>query len=361
MKTPTLLFALAVGLHFAPTIHAAPLDAFLTATRPAVQGEGQIELAYDVANDTVDILGIRKSNGDTTNLGDYHGGHLRAGIAVTPKLWLDGAVWLRDIDLRGSEAKVRSWQIAGQYKLVEGQGSRPAIALRLGAWGNRASRLGEAAAMQFLGARLDSVNMEEPRDRQLQLDAIATWQAFREWEVSAFGGIGTSHVDTGAISGTTTRGGCSYDLAFGPTEVIGTLAEPCSEGTVVERFSVPNSVYGVDVYREARYSSRFAHAGLSTEWSSGPWKLRVGYQFQILRRGRIDDIVRRRGGEPSTRNHILAGEVAYRIGRNVSLFLRGQYMQRQFTGEIPFAYNTFTARRFHKKYGIASAGVVFRF
>ncbi|MDB5726920.1 MAG: putative signal peptide protein, partial [Noviherbaspirillum sp.] len=51
------------------------------------------------------------------------------------------------------------------------------------------------------------------------------------------------------------------------------------------------------------------------------------------------------------------GELAYRLTTNLSLFGRGQYMTNQFTGEIPFAYNTFTAGRFDKRYGIVTVGL----
>jgi hypothetical protein len=96
---------------------------------------------------------------------------------------------------------------------------------------------------------------------------------------------------------------------------------------------------------------------VSGKWRSGPWQLRAGYQYQRLDRGQIDDTIEQRGGKAVKSNHIVVGEVAYRLTTNLSLFGRGQYMTNQFTGEIPFAYNTFTAGRFDKRYGIVTVGL----
>jgi hypothetical protein len=364
MHTPSaLLFMLAAGAPLAVSVHAAPLDALLSAERKVKQGSGEIEAAYDVANEAVDILRIRARDADfsETTVGDYHGVHLRGGVAATPDLWLDSGVWQRRIDLRGDRANITSWHLAGQYKLMDELGYRPRLAARLGIWSNAASRLGETGRTRFLGATLDSMNMAEPRDRQMQLDLIGTWKPRETLRLSAFAGLGASSVRTGAISGTTTQGGCSYNLAFGPTEVVGTLAQPCGGSTVVHRFSVPNSVYGVNVYEEAQYNASFLHGGLGWQWASGRWRMRGGYQYQTLKRKNVDAIIRQRGGSPSTSNHVLIGEVSYELTQVLSVFARGQYMTNQFTGEIPFAYNTFTARRFHKRYGIVSAGLSLSF
>jgi hypothetical protein len=235
------------------------------------------------------------------------------------------------------------------------------VAVRLGAWGNYADSLTKSTPTNVQSVTLNSVNVIDPKDTQYQLDVISSWQVSDQTELSAFAGVGASRVTVGSVNGTTSQNGCNYNLAFGPTEVVGTLAQMCNASTVVDRFSVPYTAFGVDPYKETRYNATFVHGGFMTKWNQGDWQLRGGYQFQRLDRNNIDDLITRRGGTAVTSNHILIGEVMYKIVNNVSLFARGQYMSKQFTGEIPFAYNTMTARRFDQRYGILTTGVVVSF
>lgn len=345
-----------------PQVHAAPLDALLTVTKPVVPGSVKIEAGYDLMNGTVDVFNFRDDHDDFagTNVGDYHGGHVLAGVAVTPNLWIDGGLWKRKIDYRQDEAKIESWQLAAQYKLFDALAYRPAVAVRVGAWGNRADSLSKSTPTRFQGVDVSSVNVDSPKDQQYQLDLIATWPVAKSTEVSAFAGVGSSRVRIGDVNGVVVQGGCSYNVAFGRSVVAGALARPCG-GVTEASFSAPTSALGVNIYDEAEYKARFAHVGFSAAWQSGAWQLRGGYQFQVQRRDDVDDLIEARGGSASKNNHVLVGEVVYQLTSNVALFGRGQYMQHQFTGEIPFAYNTLTAHRFKERYGIVTTGVMVSF
>ncbi|MDQ9169884.1 hypothetical protein Q8A64_05605 [Oxalobacteraceae bacterium R-40] len=364
MKKSVLFSLLAAGSILSMSVaHAAPLDALLTANKKTTPGSFEIEASYDVMNSTVDIFDIRDNDEEFagTNVGDYHGAHIRGGVALTPSLWLDGALWKRRIDYRQDEGELDSWQIGAQYKLFDALGVRPAMAVRLGLWGNSADNLSKTSPTRVQGVTLDSVNVQDGEDRQVQFDLIASWPVRDSMEVTAFAGAGVSETEIDSISGTASRDGCNYNLAFGRDKVVGTLAEPCGASVVVERFALRNSAFGVDVYGETEYKARYLHAGFSGKWTGGPWQIRAGYQYQRLNRDDIDDIIERRGGSAYKSNHVVVGEIAYRVLKNVSLFGRGQYMSNQFVGEIPLAYNTFTARRFDKHYGIVSAGIVIDF
>lgn len=356
-----MLFACGTGI--ISCAFAAPLDAFLSANQSSTPGEVQIEASYDIVNSTVDVFGIRDNdaNFSGTNIGDYHGGHVRAGVAVTPSFWLDGAFWQRRIDYRSDAAKINTWQLAGQYKLMEGAGYHPSIALRVGAWGNYADELKKSSATTFNGTTLNSVTVSDPKDVQYQLDLIGTSKILESTELTLFAGVGTSRTTLSSVSGTMTQNGCDYKLAFDPTEVVGTLAQPCNGSVIVDRFTIPNSALGVDINNESQYSANYYHGGLNLKWTKADWQLRGGYQYQYIKRSHIDDIIKSRGGTPYQSNHILMGEIAYKPLDNIAIFMRGQYMSNQFTGEIPFAYNTLTASRFDKRYGIVSTGLVVTF
>ena len=355
------LVASVVGLPLSTS--AAPLDALLTANQPRIPGQVRVEAAADLVNDTVDVFNVRGSSGlGGSDIGNYRGSHLRGGLALTPDIWIDGAIWRRTLEYRADQARINTWQAAAQYRVLDGATyGGPSVAMRLGAWGNYADQLSKTSISTVQGVTLNTLKVENPKDIQYQLDTIATWQRNPGTEVSLFAGGGISRVRVGSISATGTRGGCNYNLSFGANSVSGTLAQFCNASTVADRFTLPYSDYGVDPYQEVEYRAKFIQAGLSAMWTSGDWQLRGGYQYIRTRRDDVDAIIRQRGGQAQEANHVLVGEVMYRVVKNVSLFARGQYMQHQFTGEIPFAYNTMTAQRFNQKYGIVSAGLVVEF
>ncbi|WP_211455036.1 hypothetical protein [Collimonas antrihumi] len=345
------------------TASAAPMDAFLSANQSNTPGEGQVEASYDLLNSTVDVFKARDkdTNFAGTNVGDYHGAHVRAGVAITPRLWVDGALWERRISYRNDVAKINTWQVAAQYKLVEGSGYLPSMALRLGAWGNYADALTKTSSTSVAGVTLNSVTVADPKDVQYQLDLINTWLILAHTELSMFVSAGGSRVSVGKISGTATENGCHYNVDFGSTAVVGALSQQCNANTVIDRFSAPNSAYGINVQKETQYNAVYFQAGLTGKWSMDDWQVRAGYQYQALNRNHIDDIIQSRGGIATKSNQILMGEIMYKIVKNAAIFVRGEYMSHQFTGEIPFAYNTLTAQRFNQRYGILSTGLVVNF
>jgi hypothetical protein len=362
-KLSLLALSAVASTQFLSAAHAAPLDALLSANKASVPGKVKIEAGYDVVNTAVDIFNVRNRDDDFagTNVGDYHGGHLRAGVALTPSLWLDGGIWQRTLDYRNDKARLNSWQIAAQYKFLDGHAMVPTLAARVGAWGNDAGQLNKTTPTTLSGVTLNSVTVNDPSDRQFQADLIASWPVLKQGEVSAFIGGGASRVKIGTVAGTATQNGCNYNLAFGRDTVTGTLAHFCNAGVVIDRFTAANSSLGINVYDEAEYRARFMHAGLSGKWLAGNWQFRAGYDYQRIKRDGVDDVISQRGGKPVDNNHTFVGELMYRVTDNVSLFGRGQLMVRQFTGEIPFAYNSLAAERFDKKYGFVTAGAVVTF
>ncbi|KAF3996618.1 hypothetical protein [Glaciimonas immobilis] len=346
----------------APTV-AAPMDAFLSANQSSTPGEVQVEAAYDLVNSTIDVFNFRNSSSgySGTNVGDYHGGHLRAGVAITPRLWIDGAFWRRNIQYSGDIQKINTWQLAGQYKVFDGIGYEPSIALRAGAWGNYADQLTKTSPTTLSGATLSSLTVSKPKDVQYQLDLIGTSKVFEHTELTLFGGVGASRVTINSVNGTANFAGCNYNIAFGETETVGTLAQMCNASIVIDRFALSNAATGYYVNKETQYNATFYHAGANVKWHSDNWQLRAGYQYQYINRDYVDDVVKSRGGKIYQSNHILMADVIYKLFANTSIFVRGQYMTNQFTGEIPFAYNTLTASKFNNRYGIVSTGLIVTF
>ncbi|OGB60165.1 MAG: hypothetical protein A2496_12510 [Burkholderiales bacterium RIFOXYC12_FULL_60_6] len=338
------------------SVWSAPLDALLSADQLHFAGEFRAELSVDAVNDTLDVLKIR---GDDplfagTNVGDYLGQHVRLSYALNPKLFVEGGFWRRKITYRTDEESLDSWQLAGQYRVFGDQSSRLHGALRLSAWGNRSPSLKKNTPTQVGGRTVNTISIDEVEDTQTQLDAIASWRFNRKNTVSGFVGVGRGSVSTGNLSATyTSSNGCNYILTFTQTETVGQLAAPCSAtGTVIGEFKTSQSVLP-----EFSYDTSYLQLGGSWLWQSGDWAMRAGYQFQHLNRGNVDNLITSRGGTSYQNNHIVVADLFRRITPHVALFVRGQAMSNQFVGEIPFIYNSVTASKFNRKYGLVSFGV----
>jgi hypothetical protein len=347
-----------VGCLGGTPVLAAPLDALLTAQHAATPGDIELEVGYDLVNGAVDIFNIRDSDAAYagTNVGDYRGAHVRGGIALSPSIWLDGALWQRRLDYRADLLRINSWQIGAQYKALGGIDRRiPSMAARLSAWGNYSDGLNKSSPTTLRGQTLNTVQISQPKDVQVQIDLIGTAQVTDATGINFFGSVGASQVSIQSVGGSASIAGCNYTLFFTSSAVLG----QCNSNG--DGFSIPNSVYGIDVFNEAQYKARFASGGFSVNWQQQNWHLRGGYQFQRITRQQIDNTIQTRDGIPYQSNHIFLGEVTYRVVRNTAIFVRGQYMTNQFIGEIPFAYNTMTAGRFDKHYGILSTGLAIAF
>jgi len=338
---------------------AAPLDALLTADTHLNPWQAQVEIAYDAVNDQVDILKIRARDPvfGGSNVGDYSGLHLRSIYQLPYRLSLYGDWWQREISYRADRQALRTWQLAMQYRLFEGNNwSRSSYAVRLSGWSNAASTLSKSTPTTLFDNTLDTITVTDPKDRQLQVDFLGSWRLGDRSELSGFLGTGRSRVSIGSVAGTATLDGCPYNVSFANGIITTRLASPCRN-----LLTVVLTAPGPDVNREVAYSARYVQAGGMLQWHDLDWRLSGGYQYQVLRRDVIDDLITSRGGSAYRTNHVLVGEVARKVGASSAVFLRGQLMSNQFVGEMPFAYNSVTASKFGNRYGLATVGFLHAF
>lgn len=320
----------------------------------------QIEVSYDLANRSVDFLNLRPKRADGTDgpPGDYSGAHIRLGMALSPHWWVDGALWKRRIDYVSTAADITSWQVAGQWKAIDGGDSGVSMALRLGLWGDEAPLLRKTSNVTVQGTKFTSAQATNPRDRQLQLDLVGEMPIGHDVTLAAFVGVGKSKLDFDKVTATTkAKNGCEFQVEFTATHVI----ETCEMDGATTRISVPNEVYGIDVNREARYTSNYGSIGVNLSWRPGPFRIRVGVQHMALDRDGVDEIVARRGGRAYKSTTVGVAETGYAVSAAMLAFVRAQIMERQFVGEIPMTYNTLTASQHRRRYGILSLGVRYGF
>lgn len=353
--------ALAILLGLAASrAQAAPLDVFLTAVPERDGSRGLLELGADHMNDALDVFHVREPDPDRpgADAGSYRGRYVTASWRPVPQVTLSGGLGHRHVSDGVDGFDYRSWQLAGQYRLIDTAGTRPAVAVRLAAWGNHAASTQSTTPVTVPGAILDSVRVDDPGDQQWQLDAIATWSLTPSLDASVFLGGGSTRLRYGGLSATTRRNGCNYQLAFNGNDIFGTLIPPCTAGGgVLQQFYDSSGDYGVDVASEIAWRGRFMQVGGNAVWSTGSWTLSGGYLFHWVQREAVDDILASRGKSTAVRNHVVAVQADYRLNRHLSLFSRGQLSSNLFFNDLPVTYNSSTASRFGSRYALLTVGL----
>jgi hypothetical protein len=344
---------------------AAPLDLLATATPETQAPRALLEFGIDRVNRSLDFSTSADPGvtGQAPGAGDYRAATVQGAWRASERWWLSGGLWQRQISNAADTFRYRSWQVAGQYRFHEAAGAVPALALRLSAWGNRASVTEATTPVHVPGAILNTVTVAKPRDRQLQADLVATWPLSPRLEFGAQLGVGTSRLSYGGLSATTTRNGCNYQLTFNGNDIFGSLAEPCTGdgGGVIRQFYDSSGDYGVDVAREIAWRGRFVQTGVNARWRSGAWTVAGGYLLHVVRRQDVDDILARRGDPVYRHNHQFMVEAAYQVHPSWAPFVRAHVSSNLFFDDLPVTYNSSTSGSFGNRLSVFTLGVRARF
>ncbi len=366
-----LLLALAAGLGTGTAARAAPGDALLSAwperdAPGAAPVAGRLELGLSTVNRHLDFSDPEDDPAlaAQTARGSYRAAQAAGGWAPAPGWWLAGALAQRELEDGVDRYRYLGWQLAAQWRWhVPEAGSRlPALALRAAAWGHRADETATTTPVRVPGAVLDTVTIERPQDRTLQLDAVASWALSPTLELGAFVGAGRTRLSYADLRATTTRNGCRYDLQFNGNDIFGSLAAPCdAPAGVIEQFFDSSGSYGVDVAREIAWSGRFVQAGLNLRGQRGDWTWAAGWLWHRVQREGVDDILAARDRSAYTHNQVLLLDAGWRVQPRWDLFLRAELGQRLFFQDLPVTYNSSTAGRFGSRLSLLSAGLRVRF
>jgi hypothetical protein len=351
----------AIGLLFfvalAP-IHAAPLDAFLTALPEQMGSQAYLEVGADHMNAQLDFFKIRDSDALAagTQAGDYHGSHLAGGWRLTDKVWLSGSLLQRNLSGLSTTYSFDSWQLSGLYKLHEAAGKVPALAVRVSAWGNGANEIAatKICAAPVVGnptqcqtnALLDRVSIAKPTDKDLQVDLIGTWKPTQNVDINALASLGSTQLSFGGLSGMATIDGVSYQLSPVGNDILFTAADGSQR--------IVKNVYNPS---ELSWRGNFAQLGVSTTWYHGPWTVRGGYLLYTIQRQTIDDILKSRGWSVVQQNKIVSLEAAYRLRPHMSVFARGQISSALIFNDMPVIYNAFSSDLVGGRYSIYTVGL----
>jgi hypothetical protein len=347
----------------AAAVRAAPGDALLTAwpERDAARGIAEISVArasrsFDFA--APDDAAAPAPDAPTGGRSRYGDVQLGAGARIGDGLWLAGRAGQRTLGDGVDRFRYRQWLLSAQARVHDGGGAIPAVALRVAAWGHRAGAVETSTPVVVRETRLDTVRVERPSDRQLQLDAIATWTPRTDWQTSVALGVGRSRLGYRALSATTQLDGCRYALAFNGNDVFGELAEPCDTGGgVVEQFYDETGTYGVDVVRELGWRGRFVQAAVGAAWRGERWSLRGGLLLQRTRRDVIDDALRQRGRPWFRATRIVTLEAAWRFQPAVEGVLRLDTGRHLLVADLPVTYNAASSGRLAGRTSLLTVGL----
>ncbi|MBF0212591.1 MAG: hypothetical protein HQM00_03385 [Magnetococcales bacterium] len=365
--------ALLGGMTFPAFLKSAPLDEFLTANPGFDPWHGEGEVGLDMMNSAVDLFNVR-GDPDPRNsaIGDYRGVHLRGGLALTRRLWMDGGAWKRKVITPYDNGESMTLHGAAQFQVTHAFGVFPAVALRLSGWRDSASEAVKSSRSSVvIGGNTvtsEQIRVEEPRDEQMQVDLIQTWNPSQSTSLSMFVSYGKSSVDFDrvyasdlAAGGLTATGQFQltpYTFSNGVQGISGVCTSQC--GQMLDfKVPAPNG-QSVPEGLNIGYESDYYQAGGMYSWLSPQWRARLGYRFVKWNRD-VDEAVSQMGKAVIDTNHFVTGEVGYKPPfpwfEHAGLFLRGQVMMNQFVGEIPFSYNAFSAHKFDTRYGLVTMGV----
>lgn len=340
-----------------PTVsYAAPDDVYLQAKPADKPWEMHIQAGIEFMNETFDAFDYSDALDESSK---YQAGFIKVGSALGQYVWLEGSYRQRDLAVGSIDANIDSWQIAGQFQLV--QHAVFQLAARASLWGNSTDDIDRRYNLLSGSTRTSHIYLEKPQDKQQQIDIIGGFTLTEKTRINLFMGAGKSKVTFDNIYALGSFGGCEYNMEFTNTGYLGTLAKPCYEDVVITRIYSDYDDDDVRPQQELRYDANFYQAGINGQWQNDQWRLRLGYIYSRTKRDHVDDAIEKRSGIGVNNNHIIAAEIALRIWRNLSVSLAGQYLHKQFTGEMPFIYNSITSKHFNHRYGMLSTGILLEF
>lgn len=344
--------------------YAAPNDLYLSAKNfnSPHNSALELDLAIDAVNDTIDIFDMRESEGiSDKSAGDYRGFHLSGQYELNPQWSIEGIYWHREIEYSQDTNEIESALLAVRYSPALPLKKNDALSFRASIWGNTADTLSKSTPTQVNQQVFNQVQVHNPEDLQLQLDAIFTRKLDPMNQLNAFASVGYSKVRVSNIDIQATLAGCLMDISVnGNNQYSGQLAAPCSNQdiTVNDLYKQGNAnEFGFDIEKDLSYDAYYANLGGSWNWRYRQFESQLAYQYQRLWRNDIDDRVSNFGNSPIKDNHTLGAKFSYDFSPHVTGFIEGQVFQRNFVGDIPFLYNGVTASRLDKRYGLASVGI----
>lgn len=356
-------FILPLTVCFTPLSYAAPHDLYLQSQSFGQALPNSVSLSIDAVNDTIDVFDIRESEGITDNSsGDYIGFQINGLYQLHPEWALEGAYWHREIDYSQDTNKLDTALLGVRYMPPLALDKNDSLSLRASIWGNTANALTKSTPTTVNNRTFRRVDVKDPSDFQVQLDAIFSRKLDSMNQINLFGSLGYSKVNVDKIDIQAKYQGCNVNLAVDSNnQYVGHLLEKCklSNGYIIEDLDLKGNAneYGLDVKKDLNYDSYIASIGGSWNWRYQQFESQLGYQYHRLWRNDIDDRVTNFGNQAIKDNHSIGAKFSYAFTPYLTGYIQGEMYQHNLIGQVPFLYNGVTASRLDKRYGLASLGI----
>jgi hypothetical protein len=346
------------------SIQAMPLDGLLFID-PITKAHSvaSIEGGYDFTNDTVDYSPNKSDGGYLAPVDRqrYEGSHIAGKLNLNPYVTVDGMLWRRKIVSLRDSYDLTSYQAAIQYTLpTEWREHR--FAIRAGLWSNTSSILEKNSYTRYQDYLFTSASLHDPEDQQAQLNLIVSRPFFPGFSGSFFTGVGLSRVNFGWLEGEIkSKEGCRYHFQL--IDDVGEIDQLGLCGSVTRlkmRLPTDEAIknnLGSNPATELSYNATFWQIGGNLLWQRGRWQTHTGYYYQQFDRGSLDERIRELGLTSHTSSHTIQTRIEYLLGKQLGIFLRGEYMSNRLLNMIPFTYNSYTADKFGKSGLLFSTGL----
>ena len=328
------------------------------------RGRFEISLDYLQMNATVDVFDFRESRMERidasaagNSLGDLSGGRLMAAYGLSDRLMLAGQYVYRALDVGSHEVEIDSYELALHHKRTVQRAPGLYLFYAGGvrydqAGDQRTSDIGE---IDQLVGRIDSdLSVSSSPGRVNLTDGSVTISSpvvnrdgtpKDPLTVNLHDNYDYSLYIRGGIGKTWDRINLALFTEIGHTAVRGALGHNFA-------------LYGVDedVSRLTEFdpdfdrSENFAKAGIDLQVR--PFRkvfANLVYFYQIMDRDPKLDFI--------DYNHVVQGDLIYRITTHLAVNLGAEYYYRQFNGIIPLLYNQYTRTTFDHDYAVVHCGL----
>jgi len=314
-----------------------------------------ITLEYDLLNDTVDILNLKKSEHIDTksfgNIGDLKGFKISGIYGLNQKSNIAGFFDYKNIDYTGGSLKNYKTNLFYRLNILENELSNNAISCDFGITLDKANDItySNINLLNYIGHKINPdysivysnktyyvvnkkkketatltqkpyIKSKDMRDNSFYVKLLAE----KIWGISALTGF----------------------IKFGHTRI---KTKITANSELLKKAKEQNYNLNKDLGR----SENFLNVGFNYAFSINKYLVEFEYYYTKIFRAKNLSYI--------NYNHVVNLELSRAINKNVYLFLGGKIMYRQFNGEIPYLYNKYTQTTFDHKYGYARMGIGYNF
>jgi len=343
-----LSFSIAFGTNLNYALHQ-------THAYPFIQNKTEMILEYQKLNDTVDILNIKEQELGSTlssfgSIGNMDGYKLDITYGLNDKITLHTNIGMQKIQYGDSTLNNKKYNIFGRYNILQNDFTQTALSLDIGGTINSADKISitntnylESLAKKFL----------DVKDVKITSTAIGVVKKDGTTEILNISS--PVSIDIENLQDKTLYISLLNEKKINHTYICGFIKLNYTKISTLIRANI--------VAADSSTQTKLQNYTLSRNLDRNEKSVNIGFNISTG----IDYIFefeyyytkffRSEGLDYIDYNHVFNVDVIKPFNKKWFVFAGGKVMYRQFNGEIPYLYNTYTQTTFDHKYGYAKAGI----